>query len=112
MCAWLVEHGPKVVATIVGAASLKIFSINRGFEGTVRWLKLVRPRWSNARLHAVDTVVTTLLGAYIAWITFQPDSQANGFLAGLGWTGIINNVTLKQGSGAEAPGREIGKFNE
>ena len=84
------------VTTLFGSASMYAFSLNKGFEGALPFLKRVLPGRSTVFYHRSDFFVVVVAGSVIGTIFFQPLSPLQALAAGFGWVGALN-VLVKKG---------------
>ena len=84
------------LVTLFGATAMYVFSLNRGFEGAVAFLRRVVPGKKAVFYHRVDTVIVVVSGSIIGTIFFSPGSPLEALAAGFGWVSVIN-ILMNQG---------------
>lgn len=102
MTEWLKNPDVQIVlrylTTLFGATAMYIFSLNQGFEGSIRWLKRMFPNCSSVTYERLDFFIVVLAGSLIGFISFNPSSAYEALAAGFGWVGSINVLLNKAGS--------------
>ena len=81
-------HFPKSIhylTTLFGSAAMYIFSLNKGFEGSTKFLKKFFPGKSQVFYDRLDFFIVVLAGSMIGTIFFNPDSTLEALAAGFGW---------------------------
>jgi hypothetical protein len=78
--------------TLLGVAATYVFSIHRGFERSVVFLKQLCPGRSNVFYRWCDLILVLSFGSLIGTIFFTPSSILEAFAAGVGWTGAFNTL--------------------
>lgn len=85
---------PQVVlfcVTLFGSAAMQVFSLNKGFQGTVPFLrKITAKRRSSVFYARMDFFLTVFLGSFIGFVFFSPDTAQKALAAGLGWVASVN----------------------
>jgi hypothetical protein len=77
--------------TLFGAAAMQVFSLNKGFEGTVPFLKQITKKKRSAAFYArTDFFLTVFLGSFLGYVFFAPDNAQKALAAGLGWVASVN----------------------
>lgn len=77
--------------TLFGAAAMQVFSLNKGFEGTVPFLKRITSKRRSAAFYArMDFFLTVFLGSFLGFIFFAPDNAQKALASGLGWVASVN----------------------
>jgi hypothetical protein len=80
------------LGTVLGVAATHIFSMRRGFEGSVPFLKRFFPGHGDVFYRRLDFLLVVLFGSLIGTIFFAPSNMVEGFAAGVGWDGAFNTV--------------------
>lgn len=78
------------LTTALGAAAMQVFSMNRGFEGSIAWLKRMWPGHSKAFYHRWDFILVVVIGSLIGYMLFRPAEVQNALAAGFGWVGAVS----------------------
>jgi len=86
------------LVTLFGASAMYVFSLNKGFEGSLAFLKRVAPGKTQVFYDRVDFVIVIFAGSVIGTIFFSPVSTLEALAAGFGWVGAIN-ILLNKGTG-------------
>jgi hypothetical protein len=98
---WLNQPDLQVVlrylTTLFGAIAMYVFSLNRGFEGSVAWLRKMWPNRPAVLYDRLDFVIVVLAGSLIGFISFNPRTSYEALAAGFGWVGSIN-VLMNRGA--------------
>ncbi len=84
-----------VLTTVFGAVCMHIFSLNRGFEGSLDSLKRLCPGRSDAWYHRVDFTVVVIAGSIIGSLVYAPSNALEALAAGFGWVGAMNVLTTR-----------------
>jgi hypothetical protein len=79
-----------VVAAMVGAAGMYVFSSRRGFDNSRNFLQRMKPGKSDTFYNRSDFAVVTVLGGLIGYLFFAPQDVPRALIAGLGWTAALN----------------------
>jgi len=85
--------------TLFGTLVMHVFQMNKGFNGTVEFLKSVFPGKSNVFYTRLDLLLVAVTGSLLGMIIFSPQSAISALAAGCGWVGGLNTLV------AAAPGR-------
>jgi uncharacterized membrane protein YbjE (DUF340 family) len=103
MTEWLKDPDVQIVlrylTTLFGATAMYVFSLNQGFEGSVRWLKKMFPNRATVTYDRLDFLIVVLAGSLIGFISFNPSSAYEALAAGFGWVGSINVLLNKAAAG-------------
>jgi hypothetical protein len=78
------------VTTLFGASAMYVFSLFRGFAGSVPALKKLFPAHTDVFYDRWDFVILVLTGSIVGTIFFHPQDTLQALSAGFGWTGAIN----------------------
>jgi hypothetical protein len=78
------------VITLFGAFCMYVFSLTKGFQGAVSFLKRFFPGHSDVFYDRLDFFVVILAGSIIGTIFFSPNSALQALAAGFGWVGAVN----------------------
>ena len=95
------EIGKSVInylITLFGATAMYVFSLNRGFDGAVYFLKRFFPGRSDAFYDRVDFLVVILSGSIVGTVFFSPDNALEALAAGFGWVGAMNVLLSHKGN--------------
>jgi uncharacterized membrane protein YbjE (DUF340 family) len=87
----------RYLITLFGAAAMYVFSLNKGFEGSLAWLKRMMPGKSAVFYDRLDFCVVVFAGSIIGTICFIPQNTFQALAAGFGWVGSIN-VLMNRGA--------------
>ena len=88
------------LVTLFGATAMYVFSLNKGFDGAVGFLKKVFPGRTDSFYYRVDFLIVSFAGSIIGTIFFSPTNNLQVLAAGFGWVGTVN-VLLHQGTRAD-----------
>jgi hypothetical protein len=78
------------LTTLFGATAMYVFALNKGFQGSVPFLKGFFPGRSETFYNRVDFFIVILAGSIIGTISFSPSSSLQALAAGFGWVGAMN----------------------
>ena len=70
--------------------AMYVFSLNKGFNGSVDFLKKMFPNHSPLFYDRIDFFVVIFVGSIIGTIFFSPANTLQALSAGFGWVGAIN----------------------
>ncbi|MFM0139229.1 hypothetical protein [Caballeronia grimmiae] len=87
------------LTTLVGAAAMYVFSLHKGFNGCVPFLKRMFPGRSTVFYDRLDFLLVSFLGSFIGYRLLDPQHYPQALTAGLCWVSAVN-VVMKQ---AETP---------
>jgi uncharacterized membrane protein YbjE (DUF340 family) len=82
--------------TVCGALALYLFSLSKGFQGSVPVLRKLFPDWRDAVYDRLDFCIVILLGSIIGTVFFVPTNPAQALAAGFGWISAVNILTAPQ----------------
>ncbi|MDX6496970.1 MAG: hypothetical protein QOG23_230 [Blastocatellia bacterium] len=85
------------VITLFGAFCMYVFSLTRGFQGAISFLKKFFPGHSEVFYDRLDFFVVILAGSIIGTIFFSPNSALQALAAGFGWVGAVNVLLSPKG---------------
>ena len=91
----------RYLTTLFGATAMYVFSLNRGFEGSVSWLRRMWPGRDAVVYDRLDFLIVIFGGSVIGFISFSPASAYQALAAGFGWVGSINVLMNKAASTRE-----------
>jgi hypothetical protein len=77
------------VITLFGALATCVFSLNKGFQGSVPFLKKLFPGYDPVFYQRLDCLLVICFGSIIGTIFFAPSSAIQGLTAGFGWASAI-----------------------
>lgn len=83
------------VITLFGAIAMNVFSLKKGFEGAIPFLKRFFPERAQVFYDRTDFLLVSFSGSIIGTIFFAPASTVEALAAGFGWVGAVN-VLLKE----------------
>ena len=83
------------IVTLFGATAMYVFSLYKGFQGAIDFLKRLFPNHSASFYARVDFFVVIVAGSIIGFILFSPGTPIQALCAGLGWVGAMNTVVTK-----------------
>lgn len=83
------------LVTLLGAMSTYIFSLNRGFEGATRFLRRMFPGRSKVFYDRLDFFLVIFVGSGLGYILFNPTTNPQALMAGLGWVSTVNVLLSK-----------------
>jgi hypothetical protein len=86
----------RYLVTLFGSSAMYAFSLNKGFEGAIIFLKKAFPGRNEAFYSRMDFFVVSISGSIIGTIFFGPTNNLQALAAGFGWVGTVN-VLLSQG---------------
>jgi hypothetical protein len=92
----------RYLTTVFGAAAMYIFSLNKGFEGAIAWLRRMVPGRPQVFYDRVDFVIVVMAGSIIGTISFSPAGTFEALAAGFGWVGsmqVLMNRASAEGNG-------------
>jgi hypothetical protein len=84
------EKAAFYLITLFGSVAMYVFSLNRGFEGAIAFLKKFFPGHPDVFYDRLDFFVVVLAGSIIGTIFFSPSNALQALAAGFGWVGAIN----------------------
>jgi hypothetical protein len=84
------------LTTLFGAAAMYVFSLNKGFQGSVDFLRKFFPDKSEVFYTRFDFFIVIIFGSIIGMIFFSPSTTLEALAAGFGWVGAIN-VLMTEG---------------
>lgn len=91
----------RYLTTLFGAAAMYVFSLNKGFEGALAWLKRVFPGHGQVFYDRLDFIIVVIAGSVIGTISFSPTGTFEALAAGFGWVGamqiLINRPEPREG---------------
>ena len=82
--------------TLFGCVAMYIFSNQKGFQGTIAFLKKFFPKRTKLFYYRTDFFLVTIAGSIIGTIFFNPTSTIEALAAGFGWVGAIN-ILMNEG---------------
>jgi hypothetical protein len=80
----------RYVTTLFGAGAMYVFSLFRGFTGSVPALQRLLPNRSTVFYDRLDFLILVFTGSIIGTIFFHPQDTLQALSAGFGWVGAIN----------------------
>jgi len=80
------------LCTVLGVAATHLFSMHRGFKGSIPFLKRVFPGHHDVFYRRLDFLLVVLFGSLIGTILFAPSNMHTAFAAGVGWDGAFNTL--------------------
>jgi len=89
------------LTTLFGAVAMYVFALNKGFEGSVPFLKKFFPKRAETFYNWADFLIVVLSGSIIGTICFRPADSLSALAAGFGWVGAMNVLITKR---EEPPG--------
>jgi hypothetical protein len=89
--------------SLLGAALMSIFSMNKGFPGSISFLRAVFPQKSKRFYLLLDFILVTIFGSFVGTILFNPNTAFQAFCAGIGWIGALNVVASRASGDQEPP---------
>jgi uncharacterized membrane protein YbjE (DUF340 family) len=90
--------------TLCGAIALYLFSLSKGFQGSVPVLRKLFPGRRDAFYDRLDFVIVIFLGSIIGTVFFVPTNSAQALAAGFGWISAVNILTASQ---TKTSGRQV-----
>jgi hypothetical protein len=78
------------VVTLFGTVATYVFGLQKGFEGSVAFLRRIAPDRSDVFYSRVDFLIVTFVGSLIGLIIFAPRNAFQALAAGCGWVGALN----------------------
>lgn len=78
------------VTTLFGSTAMYVFSLNKGFHGSVDFLRKMFPEHSEVFYDRIDFFIVIFAGSVIGTIFFSPTNTLQALAAGFGWVGAIN----------------------
>lgn len=84
-----IDYGLYVV-TLFGAASMYVFSLKKGFEGSISFLIKMFPERTNVFYDRLDFLVVTIMGSILGYLLLDPKQVHQALVAGLGWVSAVN----------------------
>lgn len=72
-----------------------MFSVVKGFQGTLSTLRNLLPNRSNSYYYKLDFLIVAIAGSIIGTIFFRPQDPLQALAAGLSWFGALS-VLAKQ----------------
>jgi hypothetical protein len=86
---------------LFGAAAMYIFSLQKGFEGSIPFLKRAFPGRADHVYVRIDFLIVIVFGSIIGFVTISPTNTLQALAAGVGWVGSVNVlVSRHQQSGS------------
>src|SRR5262245_51555389 len=82
--------------TLLGAVTMYLFSLQKGFHGSSEVLEKLFPARQQSFYYRVDFLLSTVLGAILGTIIYQPSTSIQALAAGLGWVGAVNILAKKK----------------
>lgn len=76
--------------TLFGSTAMYVFSLNKGFHGSVDFLRKMFPNHSPVFYDRIDFFIVVFAGSVIGTIFFSPTNTLQALAAGFGWVGAIN----------------------
>jgi uncharacterized membrane protein YbjE (DUF340 family) len=76
--------------TVCGATCLYLFSLSKGFEGSVPVLRRLLPNRPSVFYDRVDFLIVIVLGSIVGTVFFVPVTPAQALAAGFGWVSAVN----------------------
>ena len=83
-------HVVNYVTTLFGASAMYVFSLFKGFNGSVPALKRLLPNHADVFYDRLDFLILVFTGSIIGTIFFHPQDTLQALSAGFGWSGAIN----------------------
>ncbi|MFM0523027.1 hypothetical protein PQR08_37010 [Caballeronia jiangsuensis] len=80
------------LTTLVGAAAMYVFSLHKGFNGCVPFLKRMFPGRSTVFYDRLDFLLVSFLGSFIGYRLLDPQHYPQALTAGLCWVSAVNVV--------------------
>src|SRR5687767_5929174 len=77
------------LVTLFGATAMYAFSLQKGFPGSIPFLKKMLPLKSDVFYNRFDFALVVTSGSIIGHIFFQPVSTLEALAAGFGWVGAM-----------------------
>lgn len=81
------------LCTMCGALALYLFSLTKGFQGSVPVLKKLLPGHEDVFYNRIDFVIVIVLGSIIGTLFFVPSNPPQALAAGFGWVSGVNILT-------------------
>lgn len=92
------------ILTVCGSTSLYLFSLSKGFQGSLPRLRHLVPGRSNVFYDRLDFLIVVLLGSIIGTVFFGPTNNLQALAAGFGWISAVNVLSSpKRGPAHEEP---------
>jgi hypothetical protein len=82
--------GMLYLITLFGSTAMYVFSLSKGFHGSVDFLRKMFPDHSQLFYDRIDFFVVIFAGSVIGTIFFSPTNTLQALAAGFGWVGAIN----------------------
>jgi hypothetical protein len=83
------------IITMFGTTAMYVFSLHKGFQGAMDFLKRCFPDHTPSFYARLDFFLVIVLGSIIGFILFSPATAIQSLCAGLGWVGAMNTVVSK-----------------
>ena len=83
-------HVINYFTTLFGASAMYVFTLFKGFHGSVPALKRLLPSHADVFYDRLDFVILVFTGSVIGTIFFHPQDTLQALSAGFGWTGAVN----------------------
>ena len=83
--------------TLFGAVAMYVFSLKKGMEGAIPFLKKFFPGKSQVFYDRTDFFLVSIAGSVIGTIFFAPASTMEALAAGFGWVGAVNVLMKENG---------------
>jgi hypothetical protein len=80
----------RYVTTLFGASAMYVFSLFKGFTGSVPALQRLLPNRSAVFYDRLDFLILVFTGSIVGTIFFHPQDTLQALSAGFGWVGAIN----------------------
>ncbi len=95
--------------TFFGSVVMYLFSLSKGFTGSVPALQKLMPGRTQVFYDRVDFVIVVVTGAIVGTVFFHPQDPLQALAAGLGWSSAINVLVTqhKVPVGSKPGGRGI-----
>jgi hypothetical protein len=90
-------HVINYVTTLFGASAMYVFSLFKGFNGSVPALKKLLPNRAEVFYDRLDFLILVFTGSIIGTIFFHPQDTLQALSAGFGWSGAINVLVSQRG---------------
>jgi hypothetical protein len=91
----------------LGTVTSYLFSLNKGFEGSVPFLKKQFINRSENFYSRLDLFLSTIFGSILVLVFIHPSDAVASIMAGLSWVGTLNTAsagtTTTPSQGTRAP---------
>ena len=94
------------VITLFGATAMYVFTLHKGFDGSVPFLRRMFPGRRKVFYDRVDFLIMIFAGSVIGTIFFSPSNTLQALAAGFGWVGAINVLISQRHATADADEEE------